>query len=94
MQQLSPGGNSTEPVLELVTFLRGRAEEIGELLARQYREEIVEYRSLPEGFIEQDVAPTASQNLEEMLRSIETGEELSPDRLLPFRESAARRFRQ
>lgn len=83
-----------EVELELITFLRGRADDIGELLARRYREEIVEYRSLPEGFIEQDVAPTASQNLEEMLQCIEADEDLSPDQLLPFRESAIRRFRQ
>lgn len=78
----------------LVGFLKHRADEIGELLARRYREDIVEYRSLPEGFMAQDVAPTARRNLEVMLHCIESDEELTSDRLLPFRESAIRRFRQ
>lgn len=78
----------------LVALLKHRAEEIGELLARRFREEIVEYRSLPEGFIEQDIAPTARLHLEVMLHGIESGEELNSDQLLPFRESAIRRFRQ
>jgi len=78
----------------LVEYLKQRADDIGELLARRYREDIVEYRSLPEGFIEQDVAPTARRNLEVMLHCIESSEELTSDQLLPFRESAIRRFRQ
>lgn len=94
MHQGNPSGGREESLLALVAFLRSRAGEIGELLARRYREEIVEYRSLPEGFIEQDVAPTASRNLEEMLYCIESGEDLTSARLLPFRESAVRRFRQ
>lgn len=94
MHQENSSSGGEESALALVAFLRSRADEIGELLARRFREEIVEYRSLPEGFIEQDVAPTASRNLEEMLYCIESGEELTPARLLPFRESAVRRFRQ
>ena len=78
---------------ELVDYLRQRAPEIGRLLARRYREEIVEYRSLPDGFMEQDVIPTAQRNLEAILS------EAAPDQsgrveLDYFRDSAIRRFQQ
>ncbi|MGW5151596.1 PucR family transcriptional regulator [Rhodococcus koreensis] len=86
---------------ELIDHLHSRAEEIGELIAQSYRDSIVEYRSLPDGFIEQDVAPTARANLEAMLASLtddtcpvtEQGQRINA-RLATFRDSAVRRFHQ
>lgn len=87
----SPG---LEQVGELIEYLRGRSADIGDLLAQRYREEIVEYRSLPEGFIEQDIAPTARRNLEEMLSGILDDGADGHARLDVFRDSAIRRFKQ
>lgn len=81
-------------ITHLVSFLMDNAGDIGMRLAQRYRDEIVEYRSLPEGFIEHDVAPTARQNLEQMLQSQSDCNEESSDGLDAFRESAIRRFRQ
>jgi hypothetical protein len=78
----------------LISFLMANASDIGMRLAQRYRDEIVEYRSLPEGFIDHDVAPTARQNLEQMLQGQFDGDEDAPDGLDAFRESAIRRFRQ
>lgn len=79
---------------ELVAYLRTRADDIGRLLAQRYRDEIVEYRSLPEGFIEQDVAPTARKNLEEVLSGLAHRESEWETHLEQFRDSAIRRFQQ
>ena len=88
-------------IVELIEYLHRRAYEIGELIAQRYRENIVEYRSLPSGFIEQDVAPTARANLEAMLISltdddsaVSDRDEESTARYAPFRDSAVRRFHQ
>ncbi|WKG03977.1 CdaR family transcriptional regulator [Mycolicibacterium sp. HK-90] len=82
-------------IAPLVDYLRGQSSQIGDLLAQRYREEIVEYRSLPEGFIDQDVAPTAANNLETMLQAL-TDDSADPDnnRFDVFRDSAVRRFHQ
>ncbi len=85
---------------ELIDHLHRRAHQIGELIAQRYRESIVEYRSLPDGFIEQDVAPTARANLEAMLASLTDDHDADSDqdetavRYAPFRDSAVRRFHQ
>jgi sugar diacid utilization regulator len=91
----------SESIEALVTYLRGRADEIGELLAQRYRENIVEYRCLPAGFIEQDVAPTARENLEEILSGLTVDsdplaqrDDLLAPRFDSFRNSAVRRFHQ
>lgn len=81
-------------ISEMVDFLMAKADSIGVLLAKRYREEIVEYRSLPEGFIEQDVAPTARHNLETMLLGLSHDATITNEHLDRFRESAVRRFRQ
>ncbi|MGH3359216.1 MAG: PucR family transcriptional regulator [Nocardioidaceae bacterium] len=79
---------------ELIERLTAQADSIGERLAERYREEIVEYRALPAGFIEQDVAPTARQNLLEMLSSLSEGGDIADERVDRFRESAVRRYHQ
>lgn len=85
---------------ELIDHLHRRAHQIGELIAQRYRESIVEYRSLPDGFIDQDVAPTARANLEAMLASLTDDHDAVSDqdetaaRYAPFRDSAVRRFHQ
>lgn len=79
---------------ELVAYLRTRADDIGRLLAQRYREEIVEYRSMPDGFIEQDVAPTARKNLEAVLSGLTHHESERASHLEQFRDSAIRRFQQ
>lgn len=79
---------------DLVAYLRSRSEDIGRLLAQRYREEIVEYRSLPEGFIDQDVAPTARRNFEEVLSGLSSGYPERETHLDEFRDSAIRRFQQ
>ncbi|MFD7009507.1 PucR family transcriptional regulator [Rhodococcus jostii] len=88
-------------IVELIEHLHRRAYEIGELIAQRYRENIVEYRSLPDGFIEQDVAPTARANLEAMLASLTDDDSAVSERddgntarYSPFRDSAVRRFHQ
>lgn len=80
--------------VELVEHLRARSEEIGLMLARRYREEIVEYRSLPEGFIEQDVAVVARRNFEDVLSGLSTEDPTFEVHLQSFRDSAVRRFQQ
>ncbi|MBU8819678.1 PucR family transcriptional regulator [Mycolicibacterium goodii] len=86
---------------DLAAYLHARADEIGALIAQRYRDDIVEYRSLPDGFIDQDVAPTAGANLETMLESLIDDSELATEqksrfapRYTTFRDSAVRRFRQ
>lgn len=79
---------------DLVAHLRGRAAEIGRLLARRYREEIVEYRSLPDGFIEQDVAAIARRNFEDVLSGLSSESPDPETHLQEFRDSAIRRFQQ
>lgn len=79
---------------ELVAYLRTRSEDIGLLLARRYREEIVEYRSLPAGFIEQDIAPTARRNFEDVLSGLSPNDPEVEIHLQEFRDSAIRRFQQ
>lgn len=81
-------------VNELIARLTEQADSIGERLAERYREEIVEYRALPAGFIEQDVAPTARQNLVEMLSSLSQGGDIADEQVYRFRESAVRRYHQ
>ncbi|MGO4385116.1 PucR family transcriptional regulator [Specibacter sp. RAF43] len=94
MERDSGGQSHDAQVDSLVAFLADKGDEIGRQLARRYREEIVEYRSLPEGFIEQDVVPTARLNFEQMLLGDFGTEDGGPDGLDVFRESAIRRFRQ
>ncbi|MDV3125964.1 helix-turn-helix domain-containing protein [Mycobacterium sp. 21AC1] len=89
--------DSARPVsiAPLVDYLRAQSAQIGDLLAQRYREEIVEYRSLPEGFIEQDVAPTAANNLETVLQALtEDSSDPADTRFDVFRDSAVRRFHQ
>lgn len=88
-------------ITDLITYLRAKADAIGAVIAQRYREDIVEYRSLPEGFIDQDVAPTAGANLETMLDSLTDDSEPATEqdgrfapRYTTFRDSAVRRFRQ
>lgn len=80
--------------VELVEYLQARSEEIGFMLARRYREEIVEYRSLPEGFIEQDVAVVARRNFEDVLSGLSPTDPTFEVHLQSFRDSAVRRFQQ
>ncbi|MGA9871208.1 MAG: helix-turn-helix domain-containing protein [Rhodococcus sp. (in: high G+C Gram-positive bacteria)] len=80
--------------VELVEYLKARSEEIGLMLARRYREEIVEYRSLPEGFIEQDVAVVARRNFEDVLSGLSPADPTFEVHLQSFRDSAVRRFQQ
>lgn len=95
MVEPDSGRDFNDPQVDsLVVFLLDRSDEIGHQLAQRYREEIVEYRSLPEGFIEQDVAPTARQNFEKMLLGDMSPGDDDSDGLDVFRESAIRRFRQ
>jgi len=54
----------------------------------------VEYRALRGGFIEQDIVPTARQNLLEMLTSLTEGGDIPDERIDWFRASAVRRYHQ
>jgi hypothetical protein len=89
----APDAND-EAVVDLTDHLRGRAKEIGELLSQRYRDNIVEYRSLSDSFMERDVAAIAVENLEEMLAALARGDGSTGVRLDVFRNSSSRRFRQ
>lgn len=54
----------------------------------------MEYRALRSGFIEQDIVPTARQNLLEMLTSLTEGGDIPDERIDWFRASAVRRYHQ
>lgn len=89
-----PGQIVADPLMAAVIAYLGRhAEGIGQRLVEAYTAEIVDYRSLPEGFIDHDVAEMARRNLLTLLNWLagEVDEERS---LEDFRNSAVRRFRQ
>lgn len=90
---MTQDGPPSEYTSSLIDYLKSRADDIGRHLAVRYREEIVEYRALPPGFIERDVAPTARRNLLEILDTL-GHEEMSDEHLQYFRDSAVRRFQQ
>lgn len=77
----------------VVDYLQTHAEEIGALLVDAYKAEIVDYRSLPEGFIDSDVAEMARRNLLTLLSWL-SGDVDEKRSLEEFRNSAVRRFRQ
>lgn len=77
----------------VVDYLQTQAEKIGALLVDAYKAEIVDYRSLPEGFIDRDVAEMARRNLLTLLSWL-SGEVDEKRSLEEFRNSAVRRFRQ
>jgi len=79
---------------QLRAHLEDRQQEIGRLLVQRYTEKIVEYRSLPEGFLAHDIEAIARQNLIELLKSVDADDPESSVHLETFRNSAIRRFRQ
>ncbi|WP_231446458.1 PucR family transcriptional regulator [Brevibacterium zhoupengii] len=86
-------GISDSLMAELAERLSSQSAEISERLVAAYRSEIVDYRSLPEGFIDKDVAEMARKNLLTLIawlsRSVDEKRSLEE-----FRNSAVRRFRQ
>lgn len=84
----------TDSVARLTEHLANRQQEIGDLLLQRYKEKIVEYRSLPEGFLEQDIGWIAQQNLVELLASVSSDEPETHVNLETFKNSAVRRSRQ
>lgn len=91
--ELRSRGMSDTLMAEVVQRLSAQSEEIGERLVEAYKAEIVDYRSLPMGFIDKDVAEMARNNLLTLLSWL--GGDVDEKRSLEeFRNSAVRRFRQ
>ncbi|WP_162903602.1 CdaR family transcriptional regulator [Leucobacter sp. wl10] len=80
-------------LLPVIQHLADNAEAIGERLLEAYTDEIVDYRSLPEGYLSRDVADMARRNLLTLLSWL-SGEVDEARSLEEFRNSAVRRFRQ
>lgn len=80
-------------IKKVIGHLSEHSEEVGERLVKAYKAEIVDYRSLLVGFIDEDVAEMARRNLITLLSWL-TGEANEQRSLEEFRNSAVRRFRQ
>lgn len=87
---------STDPsaLHTIVSRVDARAEQVGHRLARLYRGEVLEYRSLGEGAVDQDVAPLMVHKVRQMLASLSRGDPPSEEDLQLNADAAARRFHQ
>lgn len=83
----------SDTLKHLARHLEAESSRISERLVGAYKREIAEYRSLPEGFIDNDIARMARQNLLTMLKWL-NGDAESDLEFEDFKNSAVRRFRQ
>ncbi|MDI3329462.1 MAG: helix-turn-helix domain-containing protein [Micrococcus sp.] len=80
-------------IRSLVQHLAEHSQELGERLVVAYKERIVEYRSLPAGPLDEDIAHVARQNVLTLLEWL-SGDAQELRGLEEFKNSAVRRFRQ
>ena len=71
-----------------------RAEQVGHQLAEIYQGEVLEYRSLSEGAVDQDVAPLMVHKVRQMLESLARRVPPTEEDLQLNADAAARRFHQ
>ncbi|SFV23145.1 PucR family transcriptional regulator [Micrococcus terreus] len=71
-----------------------RAEQVGHRLAEVYQGEVLEYRSLAEAAVDQDVAPLMVHKVRQMLESLARGVPPTEEDLQLNADAAARRFHQ
>lgn len=79
---------------QILARVAARAEPIGHQLAALYQGEVVEYRSLSEGAVDQDVAPLMVHKVRQMLDTLSRGVPPTEEDLGLNADAAARRFHQ
>lgn len=83
-----------EPTAAIVARIGQRLDDIGRTMASRYRDEILDYRSMPDEILYGDVAVVSVLNFQVLLATVETGAPIPATVIDELRRSAARRVHQ
>ncbi|MEK6721009.1 MAG: helix-turn-helix domain-containing protein [Chloroflexota bacterium] len=83
-----------EPAAAIVARIAQRLDDIGRTMASRYRDEILDYRSMPDEILYGDVAVVSVLNFQVLLTTVETGAPIPATVIDELRRSAARRVHQ
>ncbi len=83
-----------EAIHAIVARIGQRLDDIGRTMASRYRDEILDYRSLPDEILYGDVAVVSVLNFQVLLATVETGAPVPATVVDELRRSAARRVHQ
>lgn len=78
----------------IVARIGERVDDVARAMAERYRAEIVDYSTLDEELLFNDVAVISRDNLKTLLANLESGEVIGPEELEEFKDGAARRVHQ
>jgi sugar diacid utilization regulator len=85
---------AADPATAIVARIGQRLDDIGRTMASRYRDEILDYRSLPDEVLYGDVAVVSVLNFQVLLTTVETGAPIPATVIDELRRSAARRVHQ
>lgn len=87
---ITPASTDQRALQAITARVTDRFDDLGEKMARRYRDEIVDYLTLESDVVYGDVIAISLQNLKALISNLESGEVVTPKELDRFRDSQRR----